>query len=1387
MKKTYTLNEVRFDFPTQLKKVNNPCEKSLYLSLHGVRITLFSLMIFFISIHANAQNDNVYKMDPYLDYVNVCIPDIGNVNLQQYQGGEYLIHINNGFIGNFPASIDGFFYKIEVVSFPFFPHIDYNGIDPTDRILTMPWQSLSYDNGNKSWGNNVFNVFSAPFTQGLHSKPNWSQHSDLVSLVFSGGNNFQVMDEISDATFIRPYYPHTIHKITIYAEENGEVKDSVYWYADNTRGKMKYYPFVHLPIGSGGPGATTIDVHFQPSIEIMDHDYPDPEDYVLFKYNKMVFGPLLGEEGNFFPGYKTPDPCSPPEPNKKIAQLVGTHYKHTYTVDYPFDLTIINPSEMKIFNPSEVEINLDNDRTDPLVFPSGYTFETIKPFYPLKTELAPHENAYMYRNLEDVVFSNNIFASESQHRSVYFVKDGSKLVIEPCVTIIDADILVEDGGEVVYNADQVYLINSDILPSTGATTAIITDNYDFQYLSNCPFDCYKPSNYTPNTESIEITQNETWTAGSLQNDFGVSGGELKVSGDIIVKSTYELTLDQSVTLKFSPNSRVIVEEGAKLTINGATLTSACSEFWRGIEVWGNKDASQIPINQQTGLRIHQGEVQVINDGTIENAINAIWTIKIESDGNMDWGKTGGVIILDSANLINNNYDVWIGPYHNIHPTSNKEIHNYSRIVNSRFTKNDDMPEGYNGYAFIGLWDVGTISIKGNSFKNLKTNLYTADRGKGIEAYSATMNLTDYCPTSGSIYDPLSQSQATTLDPTPCQGAVRNHFKGLYYGIWASNVTGDNAIIHVDRAEFEDVYHGIYIHNAEQPVITRSNFRIAATYPGVHYDPNITYAYGIYLDACKGYRIEENHLSNFTSRDAIYGIVINESGPGNNEIYKNYLDTIGFAIQPQNNNRGGDTTGLGIYCNEMQANYIDIWVLDNGIARNQLIIKNYINQPLTYAAGNTFTSGFHYDYQHYANTSPVYINYYPDANNIPQYLYRVNIPQIPPLSLSCPSKLANSLLESLDDLNNAKIALNSAEIMLLIWQDGGNSNLENVVETTLPWDVYLLFNELMGISPYLSDEVLLASVNNPAFSSLMIKLLMAANTHALHNPEIMQAIYERVPPLPEAYILEIESGFDLVSQLDLLRADVAATRHLVDILTNDIKRTYQMDMEDGEDVLDDYIGFLESINTLPGRYDLAALYMQTGEYGLMENILNGIPNEFELNDMQLEDLGNWQTYFGIAAGLKQSGVYPNALSLEQIDELEVIASHEYSAAASAARALLMFNQHGFEYKEIVKTAPEYMPRKGKPNRDPGKSRAANLKVYPNPCNDYITLEYRTGNKYKTLWVELIDATGKTVLTQKLKGGDNDELLGIAEFKPGVYVVRLIGDNSLVAVQRITVLR
>jgi len=878
-----------------------------------------------------------------------------------------------------------------------------------------------------------------------------------------------------------------------------------------------------------------------------------------------------------------------------------------------------------------------------------------------------------------------------------------------------------------------------------------------------------------------ISSNETW-------DF-----EYKSYNDIIVESGAILTI--TCRLEMVPQAKIIVEPGARLIIDGGIITSArCGGaayegFWQGIEVWGNYQQSQIPIDAQTGLRLYQGEVQVINGGTIENAINAIAAIKTNPDGTKDWSKTGGVIILDDANMKNNNFDVWIGAYHNKIPNTNREVRNYSSIVNSRFEKNDNMLAGYNGYAFIGLWDVGTISIKGNSFKNLKTNLNIQDRGRGIVAYSATINLTDYCPSAGSIYVPISQLQATSAYPTPCTGAVRNHFEGLYYGVWASNVTGlPNSIIHIDRANFEDVYHGIYIQNAKHSSVTRCDFEIPSTDPAAIVGSGaLTHAYGIYLDGSDGYRVEENNLFNNSGPVEVRGIVVNESGVTNNEIYRNTLEsTLGYAIQAQGNNRGGNQTGLGLFCNEMAENLSDIVVLDNGIKVHQLITST--NGSSQNAAGNIFTSCVSNNYQNYNNQSAATIFYYADGNNVPQCVYNVNFPQLQvALPRSCPSKLANTFQNTEQNLGAARLAYNSAVTMLHIWQDGGNANLEYEVETTLPWEVYVQFNELMLESPYLSDEAILAAINNDAFSSLMIKLLMAANTHAVHNPEIMEAIYQRIPAMPESYIAEIESGFDQVSQLDLLRGDVAATRHLVDVLTNDIKRHYQMEFEDGEDVIDEYINFVASINTLTSRYDLASLHLQVGDYTSMAATLESIPFTFELNDLQEQDHLNWQTYFDVAADLKQSGIYPESLTAAQITELETIAELEFSRVAPAAKALLMLNQHGFEYKEEVKPVPEYTPRKRNPESGIQKAQASTLKVYPNPCNDFTTLEYRTGNKYNNLRVELTDAMGKTIFSQRLKGGDNEELLSLSTLKPGVYLLKLIGDNAVVDTQRITISR
>src|SRR5690606_25452877 len=82
----------------------------------------------------------------------------------------------------------------------------------------------------------------------------------------------------------------------------------------------------------------------------------------------------------------------------------------------------------------------------------------------------------------------------------------------------------------------------------------------------------------------EITSSEAW-------DF-----TYKSYNDIIIKSGAVLTV--KCRLEMIKDSKIIIEPGGRLVVDGGIITSARSAgpdyegFWQGIEVWGNSNLSQ---------------------------------------------------------------------------------------------------------------------------------------------------------------------------------------------------------------------------------------------------------------------------------------------------------------------------------------------------------------------------------------------------------------------------------------------------------------------------------------------------------------------------------------------------------------------------------------------------------------------------------------------------------------------------------------------------------------------------------------------------------------------------------------------------------------------------
>ncbi|MCK5857112.1 MAG: hypothetical protein KAG64_06455 [Bacteroidales bacterium] len=404
-------------------------------------------------------------------------------------------------------------------------------------------------------------------------------------------------------------------------------------------------------------------------------------------------------------------------------------------------------------------------------------------------------------------------------------------------------------------------------------------------------------------------------------DGGVAGAvmeitsSIKVQNDvthgfnIIVKNNSTLTFTGGAVVAMGAGYKIIVESGSSLIIDNAIVTSGCGSYWKGIEVWGSENSSQIPIS-------NQGFIEVKNGGTIRNAEIGIQAMKVNTDGSLDWNSNGGIIYTNGAKFINNNKSIWIGSYH----SPNRSI-NLSHIYNTEFELNANMLDGHTGHWFIGLYDVDRVSINGNSFINKQIGLSTNNRATGIASFDAAINVNAICNDAN-----------PTTPPSPCNDLDKNYFEGLYYGVYASNSNAaTSAVVNIDQADFVNVYHGVQLINTKNAVVNRSNFQVSES----SQSGNVTYPYGIFLNGSDGFKVEENSFIGANTWTGGRGIVIGNSGDDNNEIYNNTFTNLLAAIQAQDDNRDvNNGNGLKLFCNDMSNDEYDIAIMPPGIGKYQ---------------------------------------------------------------------------------------------------------------------------------------------------------------------------------------------------------------------------------------------------------------------------------------------------------------------------------------------------------------------------------------------------------------------------------------------------------------------
>jgi hypothetical protein len=605
------------------------------------------------------------------------------------------------------------------------------------------------------------------------------------------------------------------------------------------------------------------------------------------------------------------------------------------------------------------------------------------------------------------------------------------------------------------------------------------------------------------------------------------------ANDVFIESGVTVTLTGKIEMLGAKN--IIIEPGAHLIVDGGTLTNSCEAFWGGVTVLGQKNLPQTSSNQ--------GKITLRNDAVIENAMVGVSLWELDN-----WSTAGGIIDAEDAFFINNKKDVEFVNYQNI--VSGVLKPNVSRFKNVSFEWDDaflaDFPLGH-----VTMYRVNGIRFSGCDFEDNRTS-------------PESRYFTDYGRTNSGIYSIDAQYYVlpvcNSLSVSGCTGPLDDPdwkpstFKNLDFGIYASNATSEYNIV-IDRTLFENNLYGTQIVNVNEPIITRNKYLVNDESTN---NFTISTQYGIHAVRSKGLKIQENDFIRVAATNPVNGIVCSDLGEANEEIYKNHFENLYHGIVTQGKNRsfvpgpsaGNGLRGLEFYCNDNELNQYDHRVLSNlwgGPSSSSYGVRR-TNGISTNPSGNKFSTDDVYPGNHYNNETfnPLFYTYYNgDADQNPtdvtgpvSALSSIN-------TNSCLSHLSEGYFEVLSPTEITSLYSSFSSVStnyntkfsnyMNLVNNGNSDSLLTVVEGLTTGNSGAIRNDLLSISPYLTENIVREAIDNPTtvFPHAWSYQLIMENIEVAYEYGFIDFLSSKNAPMPSWMIEDIENMVDTLASTDML--------------------------------------------------------------------------------------------------------------------------------------------------------------------------------------------------------------------------------------------------------------
>ncbi|MBN2728795.1 MAG: T9SS type A sorting domain-containing protein [Bacteroidales bacterium] len=327
-------------------------------------------------------------------------------------------------------------------------------------------------------------------------------------------------------------------------------------------------------------------------------------------------------------------------------------------------------------------------------------------------------------------------------------------------------------------------------------------------------------------------------------------------------------------------------------------------------------------------------------------------------------------------------------------------------------------------------------------------------------------------------------------------------------------------------------------------------------------------------------------------------------------------------------------------------------------------------------------------------------------------------------------------------------------------DNGNTQaLSQDVSEALPPEALDLRNDLLALSPYVSDTVLAEAVKNESvLNPFMLKDVLNANTHGIKSNKVQDAIINRTNPLPVNILTVILDGLNSVSAKEVLEAEISEAHSIRKNLINLQIRNWLLDTSGLG--MEPMLMFAQDCND----WDVKAVLL----FEDSTQMVTGIPNinaYYQVSNMQRAFQNDGKTLFD--------------LSEQEKSVLNSLLANEDGFADMYALNMLRINGDT-NYREPLVLYSEEVGNKY-PVSDPLYENMPVFQVFPNPAREDITIAFNEELQTQTE-CELIDASGVIRAKYTIPAHCTEYYIDLRSYTAGNYFLRLYNDIALKTIHK-----